>query len=317
MQHYSRHIPEFIASDKKLTRTEKLFYGLLDSLAQKYGYCWATNAKLAELEDLSDRHIRRMVRKLAARELIVVEIEHRNHRKIWTAEKWSIRHLINKSIGEGPEIQSKISHDGPVCPSGRTCGPSDYIYIPIHKEKGGIGKHTVPVEAPENCLLSLNKGKNLQTPKLELSESDKDELIDRMGDKNYDKYLLNAQNHLRKSKPGSKYHRMSLKEVIWEFYSKDLKQKLAEAQNKKKKTSTRAERRRQWFAKMQEMNPHTKTAFRADPVCVDLNCQGQESITANFEHENFERLIEDRLREIQQATGQAFVLPIVERGDSP
>jgi hypothetical protein len=316
MQHYSRHIPEFITSDKSLTRTEKLFYGLLDSLSQKFGYCWATNAKLAELEYLSARHIRRMIHKLAAKELIVVEIEHRNYRKIWTAEKWAIRHLIKKSIGEGPEFQSKISHDGHSCPTGWPCEPPDYISIPIHKEKGGIGIYAVPVEAPENCLLSLNKEKNLQIPKYELSEPDRQELIDRMGGKNYDKYLLNAQNHLRKSKPGSKYHRIPLKAVVWEFYAKDLKQQLAEAQAKKKKTSTRAERRKKWFSEVCKMNPQTKSAFSAGPSCADLNSSGSESIIISFEHEDFEKIIEARLHKIQQATGQAYVLPKLDEGDS-
>lgn len=82
-------IPARVRDDRELRPNAKLLYGELSTLAQAEGYCWATNAYLAELFGLSPRSIELLLRQLKNRGHIQVEVERDEAtnevfgRKIW------------------------------------------------------------------------------------------------------------------------------------------------------------------------------------------------------------------------------------------
>lgn len=55
---YYAIIPADVRYDKNLKANEKLLYGELTCLSNKFGYCFASNAYFAELYGVSDRTIR-------------------------------------------------------------------------------------------------------------------------------------------------------------------------------------------------------------------------------------------------------------------
>ena len=64
-------IPDEIVEDRSLIPLEKLLYGDIASLS-KNGGCWACNDYFAERYGVTDRHIKKMIKKLAAAGLITV-----------------------------------------------------------------------------------------------------------------------------------------------------------------------------------------------------------------------------------------------------
>jgi hypothetical protein len=100
MPGYYRILPEYIATHTSLTAEEKLFYSLLHSLISKFGFCWASNQYLAELTHTCVRTVQRYIKKLAKHNLIIIELECYNERKIWTPETWGNRANLLKAYGE-------------------------------------------------------------------------------------------------------------------------------------------------------------------------------------------------------------------------
>lgn len=58
---YYAVIPAKILHDKRLTPTARLLYGTISALTQAEGYCWASNAYLAEMYDLSADRVGRLI----------------------------------------------------------------------------------------------------------------------------------------------------------------------------------------------------------------------------------------------------------------
>lgn len=56
---YFAIIPAEVRYDERLSANEKLMYGELFALSNKYGYCWASNAYFANLYGKDERTIRR------------------------------------------------------------------------------------------------------------------------------------------------------------------------------------------------------------------------------------------------------------------
>ena len=67
-------IPTCVVTDQELTDGSKLLYGFIISLAQQSGYCFATNAYLAELMNTSERSVQNYVRTLKNAGYIDVEL---------------------------------------------------------------------------------------------------------------------------------------------------------------------------------------------------------------------------------------------------
>ena len=82
-------IPARVRDDRGLRPSAKLLYGELSALAQAEGYCWATNAYLAELLGLSAKTVAELIGQLRDREHIQVDVERSEEtnevirRKIW------------------------------------------------------------------------------------------------------------------------------------------------------------------------------------------------------------------------------------------
>ena len=100
MPGYYRLIPEYIASHPSLTAEEKLFYSFITSLMTKFGFCWASNKYLAEETKVSISTVKRYLSKLAKNNLLIIELECWNERKIWTPETWGNRENLLKAYGE-------------------------------------------------------------------------------------------------------------------------------------------------------------------------------------------------------------------------
>ena len=82
-------IPARVRDDKELRPNAKLLYGELSALTMAEGYCWASNAYLAEIFDLSQNTVSQLIKQLSDRGHIISEVE-RNpetkevlRRKIW------------------------------------------------------------------------------------------------------------------------------------------------------------------------------------------------------------------------------------------
>lgn len=67
-------VPTAVARDKDLTDGAKMMYGFIASLAQQAGYCFATNAFLAEVTNNAERSVRNYIKNLKDAGYIDVEI---------------------------------------------------------------------------------------------------------------------------------------------------------------------------------------------------------------------------------------------------
>ena len=82
-------IPARVRDDKSLRPNAKLLYGELSTLAYAEGYCWASNAYLAELFDLAPKTVEALIKQLKDRGHIQIEVERDKQtnevlrRKIW------------------------------------------------------------------------------------------------------------------------------------------------------------------------------------------------------------------------------------------
>jgi len=63
-QNYYAIIPGFVRYDKNISSAEKLMYGEITALANKYGYCFASNKYFAELYNVANRTITRWLTSL-------------------------------------------------------------------------------------------------------------------------------------------------------------------------------------------------------------------------------------------------------------
>lgn len=71
---YYSIIPATVRYDKNLTANAKLLYGEITALANKEGYCWASNSYFAELYSVSTDTIKRHIRQLKESGYVFVEV---------------------------------------------------------------------------------------------------------------------------------------------------------------------------------------------------------------------------------------------------
>ena len=80
---YYAIIPANVRYDKELSANAKLLYGEITSLCNDKGYCWATNQYFSTLYDLSDRTIQNLIKQLADKNFIHIEIINNSKRLIY------------------------------------------------------------------------------------------------------------------------------------------------------------------------------------------------------------------------------------------
>lgn len=78
---YYAVIPSTVRYDKDLSASEKLLYGEITALANKQGYCFATNSYFAELYKTTERTITRWISKLENKNYIKREMLYGNNKE--------------------------------------------------------------------------------------------------------------------------------------------------------------------------------------------------------------------------------------------
>lgn len=115
---YFAVIPASVRYDKSLSANAKLFYGEITALANKNGCCWASNKYFAELYDISERQVTRIISELKKNGYIEVElikkgvlVERRNiyltdknvvtnRQKCQSVVDKNVKKPIDKNVGE-------------------------------------------------------------------------------------------------------------------------------------------------------------------------------------------------------------------------
>lgn len=72
-QSYYVTIPTILFEDEEIKDSSKLLYGLISTLVNKHGYCYAGNQYLAEKRKTTPQNISRLLRELEKKEYIKVE----------------------------------------------------------------------------------------------------------------------------------------------------------------------------------------------------------------------------------------------------
>lgn len=93
--------------DKELKANEKLLYSEITALADRYGYCWASNQYFSELYGVSARSVSEWVSHLAEKEYIRVEIDNTDRsnskRKIFIGYRRKLLEGIEENFHTGIE----------------------------------------------------------------------------------------------------------------------------------------------------------------------------------------------------------------------
>lgn len=78
-------IPSFIGFDTELTLYDVFLYGIISSLCNTFGFCYATNSYLAQLRKVDERTVKRSIAHLQEKKYIYSEIDilGGNKRKIY------------------------------------------------------------------------------------------------------------------------------------------------------------------------------------------------------------------------------------------
>lgn len=99
---YYAIIPANVRYDKELNGNAKLLYGEITALANSQGYCWATNGYFAELYQVSERTITRMIASLESKgyiNSIVIKDGYKTIRHIYLAHVDKTVHVdVDKNV---------------------------------------------------------------------------------------------------------------------------------------------------------------------------------------------------------------------------
>ena len=177
------NIPADVRYDKVLCANAKLLYGEITALANKEGFCWASNEYFAKLYGVDKNTISRWVSSLRAQGYIRVEIVDRVERKIFIADSRirekdfedlqksgggstkktnqdlqkdghisTVNNTINnkeKEEARAPEIQIKQNITDPFIPKHDFDGSSMVFQV---LTDNNIKKHHSPIQAdPTHC----------------------------------------------------------------------------------------------------------------------------------------------------------------------
>ena len=117
-------LPARVRYDPELRPNAKLLYAEITAMADATGYCWASNAYLAELFAISPRTVRELVQSLERKGYLSVEVirDPGNNavveRRIWVDRPTIVEEPATPS-GENPPLeQSKDMNIPPIVPTG-------------------------------------------------------------------------------------------------------------------------------------------------------------------------------------------------------
>ena len=253
MQSYYTTIPTYITTRNDLSDGTKIFYGTVQSLCGKYGFCWASNQTLAKISHKTTRQVQRYIEKLKHVGLLFVEIEYKNERKIWTKETWPNRDELKKSFDQDLAFNQRFDrYDMDVMGGTTWMSPNKYNDINISKEKvgkkGGMGENNQPRQASAPTSFSKKENQKYRPPpptekstsekvskaekknpskiSLTLSADDHKRLCEIIPDSTIrQKYIDNAIKFVKKMHHNA-YNGMSLFDIIVKFYREDQENQL-------------------------------------------------------------------------------------------
>ncbi len=145
-------IPARVRYDEELRPNAKLLYGEIQALADRSGYCWATNEYLARLYGLAARTVSDLISGLARKGYLKVEVlrDEKTHqvleRRIWVEKSWKIVDLPPRQTGVTPPEER-----GGTPPTGN--GGENKVKplnkIPPKAPQGGRRRNRSPRKAPD------------------------------------------------------------------------------------------------------------------------------------------------------------------------
>ncbi len=99
---YYSILPAEVRYDEELSPSQKIFYSEITALANKYGYCMASNKYFADLYGVSTITISRWLNKLKEKGYVIVEIseESGNERKIYINNERGINKNVKTPINK-------------------------------------------------------------------------------------------------------------------------------------------------------------------------------------------------------------------------
>lgn len=318
---YFMVIPSYIATRKDLLEGDIVFYGRISSLCNKYGYSWASNEYLASITGKSTRQVKRHIRKLRDLQLIFVEIEYNNDRKIWTRETWPHREELKKCFNQDLALNQRFDRwDMDVLPSGHGCPPNN---ITIYKYKEKVGKEESVREtkhqprqasAPTSFLNSKKKNTEQKIPRPPppkkppdkppqkkcgvLEEHEYQKLCDVIPDKKIrQRYMDNAKNFVSK-KHHNAYSDMSLFDIIMKFYREDQQTKL---NHKDKVKNEKLSNGSAITSEIMKNNPSLTSEWQIEAgYVVVAQSPSSGDICIRFDDPNLEEKLIDRLDKMSE-----------------
>lgn len=105
-ENYFAVIPMYVMLDDKLTPLERLLYGVISSLTNKRGYCYASNQYFAKMFKKNDKYISGMIKSLKDNGYIAVSVEKGNCRKIEILLK-----NVSTEEGDVPPLSDSENHE--------------------------------------------------------------------------------------------------------------------------------------------------------------------------------------------------------------
>jgi biotin operon repressor len=93
-------IPTDVMINKEISSTAKVLYGIISSLTNEKGYCWASNKYLGELIGISERQVSTTVNDLSEIGLIVSDVDKNYKRKITLTMKMVGRKKTSRGVEE-------------------------------------------------------------------------------------------------------------------------------------------------------------------------------------------------------------------------
>ncbi len=127
---YYAIIPADVRYDAELPASAKLLYGEITSLANKNGYCFATNAYFSKLYNVSERQIVRLINALETKDYISIVTRESKNRKIYISCNTS---TLTK-MSPNPDKNVTVNPDKNVTQNNTSINNKNNIYTPEFEE---------------------------------------------------------------------------------------------------------------------------------------------------------------------------------------